>query len=98
MRQDSETYMDMANEELDDREFTVCLVQRQLDQGISIEDVRCWADEQLLAAAAAFLSLDTGEEDEDAEEGRAEDQPEDEGASTSPMTTISSRGGRDCRR
>lgn len=62
--QDSATYKDMANEELDDREFTVCLVQRQLDQDLTLEDVRSWTDQQLLGAANAFLSLDAGEDDE----------------------------------
>jgi hypothetical protein len=94
--QDSATYKDMANEELDDREFTVCLVQRQLDQDASIEDVRSWTDAQLLAAADAFLSLDTGESDEqdDAQEpleGEVIEAEPDVDADLEPLTFASFR-------
>ncbi len=72
-RQASDNYKDAASEELDDREFTVVLVQRQLDQELALEDVRAWADEQLLDAADAYLSLDTDEENTaDEEDGSQE--------------------------
>ena len=83
--QDSAIWKDMANEELDDREFTVCLVQRQLDQDLSIEVVRAWSDEQLLAAGDTYLSLRTSEPDldeDDEEEDEEGEQAEGEGEST----------------
>jgi hypothetical protein len=83
--QDSAIGKDLANEELDDREFTVCLVQRQLDQDLSLGDVRAWTDVQLLAAADAYLSLRTselGDDEEDDEDVEAGDQAEGEGEVT----------------
>jgi len=72
-RQASDSHKDAASEDLDDREFTVALVQRQLDQELSLEDVRAWDDEQLLDAADAYLLLNTeGEEAADVEEGAQE--------------------------
>lgn len=60
---------DVTNNDLDDREFTVRLVHRQLDQDPHIEEVRAWPDEQLLDAADAFLSLVSNELDLDDEDG-----------------------------
>lgn len=77
-RQASDNYKDAANDELDDREFTVRLVQRQLDQETPIEDVRSWTDDQLLDAADAYLSLDTGYGDEQAVEEGAQEPVEGE--------------------
>jgi len=50
---------DDADNELNDREFTVQAVQRQLvgDPAPSIEEVRDWSDQQLLAGARAMLSF-----------------------------------------
>jgi hypothetical protein len=50
---------DDADKDLDDREFTVHAVARQLagDPAPGIDDVRAWGDDQLLAGARAMLSF-----------------------------------------
>jgi hypothetical protein len=60
---DREMFADVENAELDDREFTVRLVDRQLLGEHTIDEVRAWPDEHLLAAGRAFLTLDTTTED-----------------------------------
>jgi hypothetical protein len=57
--QTQEIFDDAADAALDDREFAVRAVQRQLlaEPALGLEDVRSWDDERLLAAARAMLSF-----------------------------------------
>ena len=52
-----ETGTDVSDNEIDDREFAVRVVKRQLEQDQPIEEVRAWPDYQLLAGAGAYLSV-----------------------------------------
>lgn len=86
--QDREMFRDATDEELDDREFTVRTVHRQLDQERPIEDVRGWSDELLLDAGEAFLTLDTTTDedeepvDEEGVDGQAVEGADDEAGET----------------
>jgi hypothetical protein len=79
-------FEDSTNDELDDREFTVRLVQRQLDGDVPLDEVRAWPDEQLLAAADAWFELDTSDQpiygeaaaDDDRGEADADDAANDD--------------------
>ena len=73
--QHSETAIDVANDELDDRAFTVRLVVRQLDADATAGEVDAWPDAQLLAAAQGYLSLTAraqGDDDDQGEDGEVE--------------------------
>lgn len=73
-----ETWKDVADDGIGNREFTVHLVQRQLDQRVPVEEVRSWPDEQLMAAAEGYLSLTTRESDLDDQEDESEAEAEGE--------------------
>ena len=88
--QDREMWKDASDHELDDREFTVLLVQRQLDQEVDVEAVRSWPDDQLLAAADAFLSL---VKRTDRVEGAEEDEEPAEELDSGPATFADVRRG-----
>jgi hypothetical protein len=89
--QHSETAVDVANDELDDRAFTVRLVVRQLDTDVTAGEVEAWPDAQLLAAAQGYLSLTARGQGDDDDQGEDGDVVSDELAEPDTLTFTSVR-------